>query len=56
MSALGDLSSFELQKIWEGVHVRVLHGEGITLGVVELDPGSHVPEHRHAASRRSRRT
>jgi len=47
MSALGDLSSFELQKIWEGVHVRVLHGEGITLGVVELDPGSHVPEHRH---------
>jgi quercetin dioxygenase-like cupin family protein len=47
MSALGDLSSFELQKIWEGVHVRVLHGDRITLGVVELDPGSHVPEHQH---------
>ena len=47
MSSLGDLSSFDLQKIWEGVHVRVLHGERITLGVVELDPGSHVPEHQH---------
>jgi unsaturated pyranuronate lyase len=29
------------------VHARAIHGERITLGVVELDPNSHVPEHRH---------
>jgi unsaturated pyranuronate lyase len=29
------------------VHVRIVHGERITLGVVELDPNSHVPEHQH---------
>lgn len=47
MSAFGDLSSLELQRIWDGVHGRVVHGEQITLGVIELDPGSVVPEHRH---------
>jgi quercetin dioxygenase-like cupin family protein len=36
-----------LQKIWNGVNARVIHGDRITLGVVELDAGSHVPEHRH---------
>ncbi len=48
MSALADLSSLDLQRIWDGVHGRVLHGEGITLSVIELDPDSHVPEHQHA--------
>ena len=47
MSAFDGLSSLELQRIWDGVHARVVHGEGITLGVIELDPGSVVPEHRH---------
>ncbi|MBA3735759.1 MAG: cupin domain-containing protein [Actinobacteria bacterium] len=47
-SPLDDLSSLELQKIWDGVHARVLHGERITLGIVELDPESNVPEHQHA--------
>jgi len=35
------------QDIWDGVSVRAVHGERITLGVVELEPGSVVPEHRH---------
>ena len=39
MSALGDVSSLDLQRIWEGVHGRVVHGERLTLGVIELDPG-----------------
>ncbi len=47
MSAFGGLSSLDLQRIWNGVHARVVHGEKITLGVIELDPNSHVPEHQH---------
>jgi len=47
VSAFGDLSSLELQRIWDGVHARVVHGERSTLGVIELDPDSVVPEHRH---------
>ncbi len=47
MSAFAGLSSLDLQRIWNGVHARVVHGEKITLGVIELDPDSHVPEHQH---------
>ena len=47
MSAFDDLSSLELQRIWDGVHGRVVHGQRLTLGVIELDPGSVVPEHSH---------
>jgi quercetin dioxygenase-like cupin family protein len=47
VTAFDDLSSLGLQRIWDGVHGRVVHGEQITLGVIELDPGSVVPEHRH---------
>ena len=35
------------QVIWEGVTGRALHGERLTLALVELDPGSQVPEHAH---------
>jgi quercetin dioxygenase-like cupin family protein len=35
------------QDIWNGVSVRAVHGERLTLGVVELDPNSVVPEHSH---------
>lgn len=47
MSAFADLPSLDLQRIWDGVHGRVVHGERITLGVIELDPDSVVPEHQH---------
>jgi quercetin dioxygenase-like cupin family protein len=47
VSAFDELSTLDLQRIWNGVHGRVVHGDQITLGVVELDPDSHVPEHRH---------
>jgi quercetin dioxygenase-like cupin family protein len=47
MSAFADVSSLDLQRIWDGVHARVVHGEKITLGVIELDPNGVVPEHRH---------
>ena len=47
MSAFDSISSLDLQRIWEGVHGRVLHGDRITLGVIELDANSVVPEHSH---------
>jgi unsaturated pyranuronate lyase len=47
MSAFGSVSSLDLQRIWDGVHGRVVHGDGLTLGVLELDANSVVPEHRH---------
>ena len=47
MSAFADLSAIAPQEIWAGAAVRTVHGERITLGAVELDPGAVVPEHRH---------
>jgi quercetin dioxygenase-like cupin family protein len=47
MSAFGSVSSLDLQRIWDGVHGRVVHGDSLTLGVLELDPNSVVPAHQH---------
>ncbi len=47
MSAFGNLSTLDLQRIWDGVHGRVVYGEKLTLGIIELDPDSLVPEHSH---------
>ena len=47
MSAFDSLSSVHLQRIWDGVHARVVHGERQTFSVVELDPDRVVPEHHH---------
>ena len=47
VSAFSDLKSLGPQDIWDRVSVRAVHGERITLGVVELDPNAVVPEHRH---------
>ncbi len=35
------------QDIWNGVSVRAVQGERLTLGVVELEPNAVVPEHSH---------
>src|SRR6185503_1600561 len=34
-------------RVWEGVTVRVVHGDVVTMAIAELDPGIVVPEHRH---------
>jgi quercetin dioxygenase-like cupin family protein len=47
MSAFADVATLGPQDIWDGVSVRAVHGERITLGVVELDPNAVVPEHSH---------
>jgi quercetin dioxygenase-like cupin family protein len=44
---LRDLAELDLQQIWDGVAARSLHGERLTVAVVELDPHSVVPEHSH---------
>ena len=46
-SPFADLEGLHAQRIWEGVVGRVVEGEGVTLAVIELDPGSFVPEHSH---------
>lgn len=47
MDAFDDLAAMRPQDIWQGVAVRAVHGERITLGIVELEPDSIVPEHSH---------
>lgn len=47
MSAFDDLAAIGPQDIWTSVSVRAVNGERLTLGVVELDANSTVPEHSH---------
>jgi quercetin dioxygenase-like cupin family protein len=47
VSGFDDLAKIGPQDIWSGVVVRAVHGERLTLGVVELAAGSVVPEHQH---------
>jgi quercetin dioxygenase-like cupin family protein len=43
-AAVGSLPS---QEIWPGVVARSVHGDRTTLALVELAPGTAVPEHAH---------
>ncbi|MDX6592476.1 MAG: hypothetical protein QOJ13_1672 [Gaiellales bacterium] len=47
MSAFGDLGSVAPQRIWERIAARSVHGERITMSVVELDPNAVVGSHHH---------
>ena len=47
MSAFGHIGKVVPQRVWNGVVGRAVHGERLTMGVIELDPNSVVPEHRH---------
>ena len=47
MSAFGDLDGLTPLRIVDGVAARAVEGERATLAVIELDPGSVVPEHAH---------
>jgi quercetin dioxygenase-like cupin family protein len=47
MRAFRDLGAEAPLRIWDGVRARAVHGERITLSVVELDAGSVIPEHAH---------
>jgi quercetin dioxygenase-like cupin family protein len=47
MSAFADVGSLGPQQIWDGIVGRTVHGERVTLSLLELDPGTSVPEHAH---------
>jgi len=47
VGAFSDVDSLGPQRIWEGVTARAVHGERVTLALIELDPGSALPEHAH---------
>jgi quercetin dioxygenase-like cupin family protein len=47
MSAFADAGSLEPQQIWAGVLGRTVHGERVTLSLIELDANAVVPEHAH---------
>jgi quercetin dioxygenase-like cupin family protein len=48
MSAFDGIDGLDHLRIWDGVTVQAVEGERTTLAVVDLEPGSSVPEHSHA--------
>lgn len=47
VSAFDRLEDMAPIAIWDGVVARTVDGQGCSIGVVELEPGSVVPEHSH---------
>ena len=47
MSAFDDVRSLVPRRIWDGITARSVHGERLTLAVVELEPGAVAEEHSH---------
>jgi quercetin dioxygenase-like cupin family protein len=47
MSAFDGISRLEHLRVWDGVTAQAVEGERTTLAVVDLEPGSTVPEHQH---------
>ncbi len=47
MSAFAALSAIPPQRVWEGILARGVHGERLSLAVVELDPNAVVGLHEH---------
>ncbi|MDQ3149722.1 MAG: cupin domain-containing protein [Chloroflexota bacterium] len=52
MTDLADLEQIPPIQVFEGVRVRRVQGDLVTLAVVELDPNAVVPEHRHPNEQR----
>ena len=48
VTAFDDLASVPPQQLWAGYLARAVHGEQLTLAVVEIEPGAGLPEHHHA--------
>src|SRR5437660_12769678 len=47
MSVYQVVAKLKPTKIWEGVLGRVVNGERLTIGFVDIEPNVQVPEHRH---------
>lgn len=48
MSAFDDLHSIAPQLLADGYLARAVHGDKLTLAVVEVEAGAVLPEHQHA--------
>lgn len=48
MTAFDELATIRPQQLWAGYLARAVHGEEVTLAVVEIEPGAGLPEHQHA--------
>jgi quercetin dioxygenase-like cupin family protein len=48
VGAFDSVSTVRPYKIWDGAVARAVRGERITFAVVDVDPDTAVPEHRHA--------
>ena len=44
---LDNIAGMELMHVWDGVVARTVHGERLSLAVVELEPNTVVREHSH---------
>ncbi len=47
MNVYRAVSELKPARIWDGVLARVVNGDRVTIGFVEIDPDVLVPEHRH---------
>lgn len=47
MGAFTRLDEIAPQLLADGYFARALHGEKVTIAVVEIGPGAELPEHRH---------
>lgn len=47
MEIFQEVADLKPTRIWEGVLARVVNGERLTIGFVDLDPNIQVPEHTH---------
>jgi len=48
VGAFDELASIPAQQLFAGYRARAIHGEELSLAVVEIDPGAELPEHQHA--------
>jgi quercetin dioxygenase-like cupin family protein len=47
VSAFEDLRDIAPQQLFDGYLARALHGDRITLAIVEIEPDAGLPEHNH---------
>ena len=47
MSYFDDVRSIVSRRVWDGITARAVHGDRLTLAVVELEPGAIAEEHSH---------
>ena len=48
MSAFDDLTAIPPRELAAGYLARAVHGERLTLAIVEIEPGAELPVHHHA--------